>query len=55
MVGQINLQAIGRRLTIMRFWKVTPRSLSGLKSLGIGEPLGWGSVAVPDGGYCAGV
>jgi hypothetical protein len=40
---------------MMRFWRVMPRRVSGLKSLGMGRPLGWGSEAVPAGGICAGV
>jgi hypothetical protein len=39
----------------MRFWKVAPRRVRDLKSLGMGWPLGWGSEAVSAGGICAGV
>ena len=40
---------------MMRFCRVTPRSFKGWKSLGGWEPSGWGSEAVPAGGFCAGV
>jgi len=39
----------------MRFWKVKPRMVSGWNSFGGFFPLGWGSLAVPDGGFWAGV
>lgn len=39
----------------MRFWKVKPRMVSGWNSFGGLCPLGWGSLAVPDGGFWAGV
>ena len=38
----------------MRFWNSTPRILSGLKREGTGLPSGWGSNAVPEGGYWRG-
>ena len=42
-------------LTKIRFWKSTPRILRGWKSIGIGCPFGWGSTAVPEGGFWWGV
>jgi hypothetical protein len=39
----------------MRFWKVVPRTVRGVKSFGIGLPLVWGFRAVPAAGNCAGV
>ena len=38
----------------MRFWNSTPRILGGLKREGTGFPSGWGSNAVPEGGYWRG-
>ena len=52
---RVTEQQTDRTLTQMRFWKVTPRMVMGLKSSGICFPSGCGSIAVPAGGTCAGV
>jgi hypothetical protein len=39
----------------MRFWKVTFRTVNGVKSLGMGFTLFWGLRAVPAAGNWAGV
>lgn len=38
-----------------RLWKVVPRIVRGVKSLGMGLPLVWGTRAVPAVGVWAGV
>jgi hypothetical protein len=40
---------------MIRFWRVRPRILRGVKSLGRGLLLHWGLAAVPEGGSWAGV
>ena len=55
-VSYVFMHNIGEELhTPRRFWKVTPRTVRGLNSLGMGFPLVWGSRAVPAGGLWAGV
>jgi hypothetical protein len=44
-----------RGLSRMRFWRVRPRMVRGVNTLGIGFPFGCGSEAVPLGGSCKGV